>query len=61
MGAPLLARFEMWLPAILLSDGAVPVDPLALKEAVTQHAMAKQKKKDRQEDYKQELSNSERG
>jgi hypothetical protein len=51
----------MWLPAILLSDGAVPVDPLALKEAVTQHAMAKQKKKDRQEDYKQELSNSERG
>jgi len=48
-------------PAILLSDGAVPVVPLALKEAVTQHALAKQKKDDRQEDYKQELSNSERG
>jgi hypothetical protein len=48
-------------PGHLLSDGAVPVEPLALKEAVTQHGLAKQKKDDRQEDYKQELSNSERG
>jgi hypothetical protein len=30
-------------------------------EAVTHHAMAKQKKDDCQDDYKQELSNSERG
>jgi hypothetical protein len=26
---------------LLLSDGAVPVKPLALKEAVTYHAVAK--------------------
>jgi len=36
------------------------VDPLALKEAVTHHALAKQKEDDRQDDDKQELSNSER-
>ena len=47
--------------SLLLSDGAVPVVPAALKEAVTHHALAKQKKDDRQDDYKQELSNSERG
>jgi hypothetical protein len=35
-----------------LSDGAVPVNPAALKEAVTHHAFAKQKKDDCQEDYK---------
>jgi hypothetical protein len=39
-----------------LSDGAVPVKPAAFKEAVMHHALAKQKKDDRQEDYKQELS-----
>jgi hypothetical protein len=44
-----------------LSDGAVPVKPAAFKEAVMQHALAKQKKNDCQEDYKQELFNSERG
>jgi hypothetical protein len=37
----------MGRPAILLSDGAVAVEPLALKEAVTQHGLAKQKKDDR--------------
>jgi len=37
------------------------MDPLALKEAVTHHGMAKQKKDDCQEDCKQELSSSERG
>jgi hypothetical protein len=30
----------------LLSDGAVPVEPAALKEAVPHHALAKQKKED---------------
>jgi hypothetical protein len=44
-----------------LSDGAIPVDALASKEAVTHHVLAKQKKDDCQDDYKQELSNSERG
>jgi hypothetical protein len=34
-----------------LSNGAVPVDPAALKEPVTHHAMAKQKKDDGQADY----------
>ncbi len=33
----------------------------AFKEAVTHHTLAKQKKDDGQEDYQQELSNSERG
>jgi hypothetical protein len=37
------------------------VHPFALKEAVTQHGLAKQKKDDWQQDYKQEMSNSERG
>jgi hypothetical protein len=37
------------------------VKPTALKEAVTHHAVAKQKKEDRQEEYEQELSSSERG
>jgi len=46
---------------LLLSDGAVPVDPAAFMEAVTHHALAKQKKDDCQDDHKQELSNSERG
>jgi hypothetical protein len=45
----------------LLSVGAVPVDPASFMEAVTHHALAKQKKDDHQEDYKQDLSNSERG
>jgi hypothetical protein len=33
-----------------LSDGAVPVFPATLKEAMTHHALAKQKKDDRQDD-----------
>jgi hypothetical protein len=33
--------------------------PAAFKEAVTHHALAKQKKDDCQDDDKQELSNSE--
>ena len=37
------------------------MDPTALMEAMTHHALGKQKKDDRQDDYKQELSNSERG
>ena len=37
------------------------MDAAALMEAVTHHALAKQKKDDCQDDYKQELSNSERG
>jgi hypothetical protein len=46
---------------LLLPYGAVPVVPAAFMEVVTQHALAKQKKDDCQDDYKQELSNSERG
>jgi hypothetical protein len=46
---------------LLLSDGAIPVKPAALKEAVPHHAVAKQKKDDCQEDYKQEVSSSEGG
>jgi hypothetical protein len=37
------------------------VKPAALKEAVPHHAVAKQKKDDCQEDYKQEVSSSEGG
>jgi hypothetical protein len=44
-----------------LDDGAVPVDPAASKEAVMHHAVDKEKKDDCQKDYKQELSNPERG
>ena len=46
---------------MLLSDGAVPVDPAAFKEAVTHHAVAEHKKEDRQEEYEQEMFGSERG
>ena len=35
--------------------------PATLKEAVTHHALAKQNEHDQQNDYKHELSNSERG
>ena len=48
-------------PALLLSDGAVPVDALASTETMTHHALAEQKKDGCQRDYKHELSNSERG
>ena len=46
---------------LLLSFGAVPVDPAAFMETVTHHALAKQKEDDRQDDHNEELSNSERG
>jgi hypothetical protein len=46
--------------ALLLPDGAVPVNPAAFKEAVPHHAVAEQKKQNCQEDYKQEVSTSER-
>jgi hypothetical protein len=36
------------------------VDALASKEAMTHHVLAKQKKDDCQDNYKQEMSNSER-
>jgi hypothetical protein len=35
--------------------------PAAFKEAVTHHALPKEEKNDGQDDYKQELSNPERG
>jgi hypothetical protein len=44
----------------LLSDGTVPVKPATFKEAVTHHAVAKQKKEDCQQECKHKLSNSER-
>jgi hypothetical protein len=46
---------------VLLSGGAILVDPAASKESVTHHALAQNKKDDCQNDYKQELSSSERG
>jgi hypothetical protein len=55
MGGPLDALIA------LSSDGTVSVEPTAFEEAVTHHALAKQKKDDRQDDPNQELSNSERG
>jgi len=45
----------------LLSYGAVAVFPAALKEAVTHHALAEQKEDDRQDSYKQQVCNSDRG
>jgi hypothetical protein len=44
----------------LLSDGAIPVVPPALKEAVTHHALTQKKKDDCQNEYEHELSNSKR-
>jgi len=46
---------------LLLSDGAVPVNPATLKKAVTNHAVAEHKKEYHQQDYEQEVSSSERG
>jgi hypothetical protein len=46
---------------LLWSDGAISADPTACMEAVTHHALGKQKKDDCQKNYKQELSNSEPG
>jgi hypothetical protein len=44
-----------------LPDGTGAVFPATLEEAMLHHALAEQKKDDRQKDYKQELSKSERG
>jgi hypothetical protein len=44
--------------SLLWSDGAIPVDPAASKEAVMHHALAKQKKNHDQEDDKQEFCDS---
>jgi len=44
---------------MLLPEGAVPVNPAAAKEAVTHHALGKQKKDNCQDDYKQQPSRPE--
>jgi len=45
-----------------LSDGAALFESAtAFKEAVTDHALAKKEKNDRQENCKQQFSDSERG
>ncbi len=56
--APPPAAFDFVL-FLLLSEGAVPVKPAALKESVTHHAVTEQKKEDCQKDYEQEVSTSE--
>ena len=63
MAAQYCVDSQKWIEKarLLLSDGAVPVFPATLKEAMTHHALPKQKKDDRQDSYKQELSNSEKG
>jgi hypothetical protein len=45
--------------SLLWSEGAVPVEPAACMEAVTHHALGKQKEDNCQDDYEQELSYSE--
>src|ERR1035441_7386854 len=52
---------KTFFECLLLSDGAVPVKAAAFKEAVPHHALPKEEKDDGQDDYKQELSNPERG
>jgi len=42
-------------------EGAVPVDRAASEEAMTHHALGKQKKEDCQDGYKQHPSDSEPG
>jgi hypothetical protein len=48
-------------PFLLLTGDAVPVEPAAVMEVVTHHVLAKQKKDDYQDNYKQELSKPKRG
>jgi hypothetical protein len=55
------ATIKTCLQRPLLSYGAIPVFAATLKEAVTHHALTEQKQDDRQDRYKQESSNSERG
>jgi hypothetical protein len=54
-------RFRAKAHFRLLAQRAVPVNPLALKEAVTHHAVAEQKKDDGQKNHKEEFSSPERG
>ena len=44
---------------LLWSESAVPVEPAACMEAVTHHALGKQKEDNCQDDYEQELSYAE--
>jgi hypothetical protein len=59
MAAQYCVDSQKWMEKarLLLSDGAVPVFPATLKEAMTHHTLPKQKKDDRQDSYKQELPN----
>jgi hypothetical protein len=52
-------RDHDYFQCLLWSDGAVPVDLTASKEAMMHHSLGEQEKEDCQDDYKQELSNSE--
>jgi hypothetical protein len=52
---PLLPLFE-GLASFSGRNGAMLIAPASSKEAVTHHAMGKQKKEDGQDNYKQELS-----
>jgi hypothetical protein len=45
------------LASFLGRDGAMLVEPASSEEAVTHHAVGKQKKEECQDNYKQELSN----
>jgi hypothetical protein len=56
---PLVPSFE-GLASFSVRDGAMLVAPASSKEAVTHHAVGKQKKEDCQDNYKQELSNPNR-
>jgi hypothetical protein len=53
---PLVPLFE-GLASFLGRDGAMLVAPASSEEAVTHHAVGKQKKEECQDNYKQELSN----
>src|ERR1700690_188776 len=53
---PLVPLFE-GLASFSGRDGAMLVAPASSKKAVTHHSVGKQKKKEGQDNYKQELSN----
>jgi hypothetical protein len=56
-GYPNRARTPYWLVAVffcLLPDGAIPMVPTAPEEAVTHHALAKQKKENDQDNDKKQ-------
>jgi hypothetical protein len=54
---PLVPLFEE-LASLSGRDGAMLVAPASSKEAVTHHAVGKEKKEECQDNYKQELSNA---